>query len=944
MANRYLKLDITTATGVANTVINLNHSATERDGAMSFTADYSGPLKFLELSVIRASTPTGTLTLELYSGNTFGSGSLLGVSNSLDISTFGTTAGYFQWIFATNPRIVSSNAYWIKMICTSAISSTVFVKVQGTSTDTYAGGNAGKYNGSTWDSLAPADVQMKIYSDQDGGVFDCPDSVSTSTLRTTVKGAAIAASDSILVYNGATYTEDENYSRKVVWVGKSVGATGTTVGDAAVGQRNGSVTRNPGLNCVWGGDGTNTNSGYTDILTGAADVATKSNTLTIGTPSGARSSDTNASNSVDTTQRWMVNWVNGRIVAYNWDGHNSYAAPFVAIAMDSSKTTLGPIINNCTFDGFAASCNLFTTPNTGLDLAIDLRANSIDLGTNSGSAYLLQSGGTSCRLISGGSIDISGCYFKGNSVAAGTAFSLTAQFNGNSGQYYAGTYKFSFSDIRPTQLVPTSLVLTNLQNGTAKIEVANIASLPNDTDELKVFLADGTPLYTISKAKYIAALGEKPANCGLTASLQIGTTYSEIYAKYTSDLATFGNASTPAADVTVTFLPGVGDVRAVGYGQGGNKYLGTLVNLVAADAAYGALENSRNDAGNAVAGDTRTGKNYKVKNNTINGSIPQTDIMPASGGTSDKKWSDTELVAANTAYQSANNTLIDTAVVKLNEDIYQFGAHRTGTLSAGSLVKPSKVTGLTGRAKSTTSVLLSWEMVDQVGGPAQTYRIYRDGTLLSAGGAVDALEFEDATCTPGVAYSYVVSGYNDSGEGIKSDAVSVTCPISNPLNRTRIREAVKLGLKTIIKGNVVGDYAYRNTVSEVGDPPKSPAEFRELPGVNIFPGNENSAEGAVIPNGDNRGLLHNSFEMRLEIYFNSVDDPALAQEGMAADIKAYFGNNNSIPDINGDATAFNCIYQGWEPYGLNLDSPKYGITITFKVWYRESIKNPTQLT
>ena len=138
-----------------------------------------------------------------------------------------------------------------------------------------------------------------------------------------------------------------------------------------------------------------------------------------------------------------------------------------------------------------------------------------------------------------------------------------------------------------------------------------------------------------------------------------------------------------------------GNVRPVAYGI---SAVGDLSNLAASDAAFLALEATRNSK-TAAAGDIRTGKSVTIAGSATNGSIPQSDIMPASGGTSDKlysaaeeaarntvvtplsavpspanggpaawlqlnvsrvgtgdkKWSDAELAAANTAYENGRN-------------------------------------------------------------------------------------------------------------------------------------------------------------------------------------------------------------------------------------------------------------------------------------------------
>ena len=62
----------------------------------------------------------------------------------------------------------------------------------------------------------------------------------------------------------------------------------------------------------------------------------------------------------------------------------------------------------------------------------------------------------------------------------------------------------------------------------------------------------------------------------------------------------------------------VGNVRPVAFGLG---IVGDLSNLVATDAAYIALENSRNNDNGTVAADIITTKSVKIRNTTINGTF-----------------------------------------------------------------------------------------------------------------------------------------------------------------------------------------------------------------------------------------------------------------------------------------------------------------------------------
>ena len=167
--------------------------------------------------------------------------------------------------------------------------------------------------------------------------------------------------------------------------------------------------------------------------------------------------------------------------------------------------------------------------------------------------------------------------------------------------------------------------------------------------------------------------------------------------------------------------------------------------------------------------------------------------------------------------------------------------------------------------------------------------------------------------------------------------------------RTAIREAVKFGLNTIIKGNTIspssGTYTYNNTIRNIGDPPKSPNEFKNFPAVNIYLGDENNTKAAITSNAftfGNENLLYNSFVLHLDFFIKS-NTVALAQENILADVQAYFGTYWNIPDSGGTATAFNSIYKSSEVFGIKGKSPTCGISIDFNVNYRQFAQSPQTL-
>lgn len=158
-----------------------------------------------------------------------------------------------------------------------------------------------------------------------------------------------------------------------------------------------------------------------------------------------------------------------------------------------------------------------------------------------------------------------------------------------------------------------------------------------------------------------------------------------------------------------------------------------------------------------------------------------------------------------------------------------------------------------------------------------------------------------------------------------------------PSIRTNIRGAIQWGLTQITAGK-----GYNYTIKQAYSPPRGLSAFVEFPSVNITYLPEtcaNSSTGNHLQAG-NESLLLNQFTVRFDCVLSNIDDPELAQDNVLADIQKYFGVNYWIPDSNGDATAFNCVYEGSEGWGIHEQRPLTGITVDYIVWYRQRINDP----
>lgn len=179
-------------------------------------------------------------------------------------------------------------------------------------------------------------------------------------------------------------------------------------------------------------------------------------------------------------------------------------------------------------------------------------------------------------------------------------------------------------------------------------------------------------------------------------------------------------------------------------------------------------------------------------------------------------------------------------------------------------------------------------------------------------------------------------------------------PANDPV-RSKIRQAALYALRNrITEGGsairysaggseaIVSTAGYFNTMRRAYDPPRSIEELEEYPCCNVLIEDGFSQNSSDTRLGQNQGLLHNSFILAIDCFLQDINDQALAQDRILADVQKYFGINFGIPDSDGYATAFNCYYESNIPHGIRNTAPNCGILIRFRVWYRQQLINPGQ--
>ena len=180
----------------------------------------------------------------------------------------------------------------------------------------------------------------------------------------------------------------------------------------------------------------------------------------------------------------------------------------------------------------------------------------------------------------------------------------------------------------------------------------------------------------------------------------------------------------------------------------------------------------------------------------------------------------------------------------------------------------------------------------------------------------------------------------------------MTTPAIDPI-RSRILEAAAYGLSNrIIAGGASirytpeGDFAisstgYYYTMHQAYRDARAASSMREYPSCNLFIEGETCNNSSNVQLEQNQSLLHNSFILRIDVFVNDKEDPQLARDRILADVQRYLGINKHIPDSAGAQTCFTCYYDSSDPWGIDKEKPNTGITIRYKVWYRQKLTDPT---
>ncbi len=154
--------------------------------------------------------------------------------------------------------------------------------------------------------------------------------------------------------------------------------------------------------------------------------------------------------------------------------------------------------------------------------------------------------------------------------------------------------------------------------------------------------------------------------------------------------------------------------------------------------------------------------------------------------------------------------------------------------------------------------------------------------------------------------------------------------------REKIRAAAAWGIaNTITKAN-----GYYNNIGEVNVQEVSYSKRKRFPSIDLLWGNEKYLSD--VPGGHTTGAYEKMAPLYIECWIEEAESDTMTvfRETIIADIEKYFGTNYYIPDSDGNWTAFNCMLNNNNLFGMTENNPKAGVELQLDVYYRIDLTNP----
>lgn len=350
--------DQTNGTGTPAYDVTFGNGATTEDIAQSFTVSASSPLNKVQLYIKKIGSPSNA-TVKIVNDSSGAPGSTVIASGTLSSSTVGTSYGWIDVNFTTNPTLSNSpTTYWL--IIDTTYSATKYY-VLGANSNGYANGvgKIGK-SGGTWNNTTPSGLDMffQIYI---GGFTGL---ISGITIGTGTVGNAYAHTVNNATIKGTNYCQTGTGNNK---------ACNTTMADPVqtglpISEQNISAWKD---NAAAGG-----------TYTGNYSASGTSKTLGPKKIVGNLTVDNGGTLSLSGTL-----WVTGNLSVNNNGNMNlvsGYGSNDGVIVVDGTID----VGNNATFTGSG------TTGSYILALSTSYSTSAITLGNNAGAVVLYAANGT----------------------------------------------------------------------------------------------------------------------------------------------------------------------------------------------------------------------------------------------------------------------------------------------------------------------------------------------------------------------------------------------------------------------------------------------------------------------------------------------------------------------------------------------------------------------
>lgn len=372
-----------------------------------------------------------------------------------------------------------------------------------------------------------------------GNAFDIDTDVNVAGL-VALKGGAVAGTDSIFVYNGATLTVEQALACLLISLGE------TSAGAAPAGQRVGHFVQNAGTTVT--ATGVNATSG-SGLQINPASAAAESLGCSVAF-NGTLANPcvwTNSAGGYDATKRYIFLLYYGVIAAWSHlsiryaVGVSAGLAVVLPLRASISSSTAVQLGTWTYVTGDASTATVYVmAPRYGIDLPFDFGRLTIDASarTSNGTVGAFIHNSNACGAVSGNCKVIKG---TGNLALVTSQFYEAAA---SSADMYFRTRFSNSVDIRQTETVPTGLAVANpapTADGELAVTWTNAASYAAG-DELVVYNAADDAVLAILDA----TVGSGRI-CGLTNA----TAYT-VYAKATSDNYIFSDATANVGPTTCT--------------------------------------------------------------------------------------------------------------------------------------------------------------------------------------------------------------------------------------------------------------------------------------------------------------------------------------------------------------------------------------------------------